>query len=142
MQERITAESCLTCGVCCLPTQYQDCFCDVSEEDLKRLGKRSRGRFVRPSLFSNLLLMFGGRRCVSAIIKTRIREIRSGPLKGKEVCACTFLSGSPMKQVKCLVYKSRPDTCREAVVPGDKTCRKLRKFWKGIIQTQCKGVKR
>jgi len=126
---------CLSCGACCVSLQDQDVYCDVSEEDLKRLGKawvRKNVLLSRP--FDMIAGLIDGNLASHGAIKTKWTKQRSGPLKGFELCSCVALKGSVMDTVKCSVYEKRPDTCRSAVVPGDRTCLDARRLFKDAIE--------
>lgn len=119
---------CRACGLCCVSLQDQPFFCDVTEEDMKRLGKR----FVRLNViytdpFSQLLAAMEGRWYPIAAIKTKWRTQRRGPLQSTQACTCVALRGSLLKQVSCRVYERRPESCREAIQPGDEECLALRR---------------
>jgi len=95
---------------------------------------------MRSGFMDMLLSVIDGGRGVSpAAITTRIREVRDGPFKGKETCTCWFLEGAPMKSVRCSIYRVRPSTCRETCSAGDRTCRKIRRYWRTVIREQCRG---
>lgn len=66
-------------------------------------------------------------------IKTKWKEMKTGPLAGYELNICAALRGSVMNQVSCSIYKNRPSTCHNAVVPGDTTCLQLRKVFMAAI---------
>jgi Fe-S-cluster containining protein len=123
--EKVTAKDCLTCGVCCVSLQDQDCFCDLTPEDEERLGAAwVRRNVLRTRLFD--FIASGGRLPWGAI-KTKWRKQQAGPLKGAEMLTCVALRGSILHRVQCSVYEKRPRTCREAVKPGDRTCLWLRR---------------
>lgn len=136
MAEKVTRKSCLSCGVCCMPFGYQTAFCDVDEKDIKRLGSYEK-HVLYADPFSSLLSAMDGGNHPEAALKTKVTMQRAGPFKGKETCACVCLRGTPMKSVRCAVYKNRPKTCREVVKPGDKWCLKARKFWRDVARDQC-----
>ena len=137
-KEHLNPKDCLSCGLCCMPLGYQDAFCNIDEDEIKRLDKNQRRHVMRSGIFDMLLASIDGGRGVSpAAITTRIREMKDGPFKGKEACTCYFLEGVPMKSVRCSVYKVRPSTCRVTCSAGDKTCRKIRKYWKAVLREQC-----
>jgi Fe-S-cluster containining protein len=112
----------------------QDAFCDVTPEDVGRLGKK----FVRLNvLLSRPIDVFAaaidGADYPSAAIKTKWRESKVGALKGFRFNVCVALRGSVMHKVSCSVYEDRPRVCREAVKPGDRTCREIRRTFKTTI---------
>lgn len=126
-REKITAKSCVTCGLCCMPVQRQDAFCDVSVEDLKRLDRRwVRNNVLGFSAMDRMLAAIDGYPLPAGALKTREHVAKHGPFRGQEVCACVALKGDPGHKVECRIYAKRPNTCRVAVVPGDETCRTLR----------------
>lgn len=118
---------CRTCGACCVALQDQEGFCDVTEKDVERLGKRfTRLHVVYPSTADHLSASLTGQKPSWGAIRARYRKQRSGPLKGIEANACVCLRGSLLKRVSCSIYDKRPEVCRKAVRPGDRTCRWLR----------------
>ena len=135
MSKKTPLPDCLSCGACCVAPRSQDAFCDVSAEDLERLG---RGWVKKNVLFSSpfdrLVSMIDGNQVPLAAIATKWTEQKSGPLKGHELCSCVALKGSVMNAVKCSVYEKRPETCKTAVVPGDRNCLDLRRAFKDAIE--------
>jgi Fe-S-cluster containining protein len=125
---------CRACGLCCVCNWDQDSFCDLLEEDEKRLGSRIlRGKVVRPTPFEQLAAELDGK-YVPASIKTHWVEQISGPLKGISTCSCVFLRGSLLKKVFCQVYEKRPRVCRIAVNSGDRTCKIIRKMTENLLR--------
>ena len=130
-REKVTGADCVSCGVCCLGPSSQRAFCDVSEEDAKRLPRRFvRLHVLQFSAFDQAAAAIEGRAMPWGAIKQRWQEQPAGPLKGYELKMCAALEGSILNKVRCSVYESRPTTCREAVVPGDRTCLRLRQDYK------------
>lgn len=125
----VTKPDCLSCGACCVAPNDQEVFCDVEEKDLERLGSAwvRRNVLLSSSLDRFAAALGGQSRDAYGAIKTRWTMQRSGPLKGFELCSCVALKGSVMSGVKCSVYEKRPETCRTAVIPGDRTCREIRR---------------
>jgi len=124
---KATAKDCRQCGACCVAPYDQDVLADLDESDLKRLNRRWIARNVGTwSLFDHALAGIDGRRLPYAAIKTAWKEQRCGPLKGAEVCACVALRGSVLHRTSCSIYKNRPESCRKAVKPGDRSCLSLR----------------
>lgn len=118
--------NCLTCGLCCCAPTGQDAFCDVTADDLKKIDKKFRLKVWRPSTFDRLASALSG------------EEPPYGALKTKQVgdfTVCVALAGEVGKSVSCQTYKTRPATCHEAVIPGDRTCRSLRKAYRGDLTT-------
>lgn len=113
--------NCLTCGLCCCAPAGQKEFCDVTEEDVKKLPKKFRLKLWRPSLFDRATARLQNEEYPFAALKTRSLG---------DFTACVALEGEIGKKVKCVIYKDRPAVCEEAVKPGDKTCRALRKAYK------------
>jgi Fe-S-cluster containining protein len=70
-----------------------------------------------------LLNEMDGKQQPAAVLATKTLKPRSGPLKGFALCACALLRGDLLKKNWCAVYKQRPFVCRDAVKPGDATCR-------------------
>jgi Fe-S-cluster containining protein len=141
--KKITRKTCLQCGACCTALHGQKAFCDVTPADEKRMGEKLRRRLVLyPSLLGGwepgksgvapqalhiLAAVVNGK--PYAAIKTKDVTQRSGPLKGIAVHVCAALTGSLMHQVKCTIYRVRPDVCHWAVKPGDRTCIKVRELF-------------
>jgi len=116
------APDCRACGLCCVSVYDQEVFCDVVESDCERLGVAWVKRNVMfPTLFEQLV---GG---VPPAIKTKWMAQRSGPMRGESACVCVALRGTLLKRVWCAVYDKRPQTCRDAVKPGDPVCLDLRR---------------
>jgi Fe-S-cluster containining protein len=135
VKESITAADCRKCGACCVAPYEQDTFCDVTPEDEERLGKK----FVRLNVLNSraidiLAAAIDGANYPSAAIKTKWRESKVGTLKGYRFNTCIALRGSVMHKVSCDVYEDRPRACREAVKPGDRTCREIRRTFKSTIE--------
>lgn len=126
-REVINAETCRSCGACCVAPSSQPEYCDVTAEDMRRLGKRFvRLHVIGPSPFDRLATALSG--CsTSAAIRTEWREQTTGPLKGWELNTCVALRGSVMNRVGCRVYDKRPRVCERAVKPGDNVCREIRR---------------
>lgn len=114
---------CLKCGVCCISLQDQDCYADVTDKDFQKLTPREKKQVVD---FDGIQILLSGR---NGAIATKWRKVRQGLLKTYEVCACVFLVGSPLVKCRCRIYGRRPESCRIAVKPGDKTCKEVRRLW-------------
>lgn len=118
---------CLTCGLCCMAPNTQNGFADLQPPDEARLGVRLCNKYViRATTFDLVAAALDGRTTPSGVVRTRLHVIKQGSLSGTEVCMCAALQGNPMHRVTCAIYDKRPDTCRNAVNPGDKTCNILR----------------
>ena len=125
----MTPPVCTTCGMCCVSLRDQRAFADVTTEDEERLGREFvRLHVVHTSTFDRLLGALDGREPPMGAIRTEWKEQKSGPLRGVQANACVALRGSLMRRVKCAVYERRPDACRNAIQPGDRTCRQLRNY--------------
>lgn len=112
----------------------QDAFCDVTPKDVERLGKKFvRLNVLRSRPIDVLAAAIDGADYPSAAIKTKWREQRAGTIKGFRLNMCAALRGSVMHKVSCSVYDDRPHVCREAVKPGDRTCREIRRSFKTTI---------
>jgi hypothetical protein len=134
MREEITAATCRSCGVCCVSLDEADCYCDVTVDDMERLGDAFVRRHVmlaRP--FDLLASAIDGGRFPPGVIKTAWKAQKTGPLKGCSACVCVALRGSLMHQTSCAVYAKRPEVCRKAVKPGDVTCRRVRRMFRDLI---------
>lgn len=139
-REVITAETCRSCGACCVAPHDQDAFCDVTAADEERLGRRFvRLNVLHSTPYDQLLRAMDGTRAVDGAIRTVWREQKAGPLKGYSGCACAALRGSVMSRVSCSVYERRPRACRVAVKPGDRTCREVRKMFARAIEELQEG---
>lgn len=133
---------CTECGLCCIVYAYadQNAFCNLCDEDIPRIPKQYR-RFIRGlSPFDRLCAELDGHP-VTAALATKVRRVRSGPLKDTEVCACALLRGDPLLHTRCAIYKNRPQVCRTAVVPGDRTCVELRRSVKAASVAYTKRIK-
>lgn len=129
--EKITANTCRSCGICCVSLTNSDVYCDVTVEDMKRLSKNFvRKNVVQSRLFDRLAHAIDGNRIPEGAIRTTWKKQKAGPLNDVEICACAALRGSVMHKVSCSVYENRPQVCQTAVIPGDKTCRQVR----GMVQ--------
>jgi Fe-S-cluster containining protein len=137
VREVITAETCRSCGACCAVPLDQEMFCDVTPEDEERLGEHFVRRHVlRLPIFDQLLASLDGRSLAPGAIATRWRTQRSGLFKGWEINTCVALRGSVLSRVSCSVYDQRPRACREAVKPGDRMCRTIRRELKEKLDAQ------
>jgi Fe-S-cluster containining protein len=129
-REVITAKTCLSCGACCWSMHDQERYCDVTPEDIERLPKK----FVRLNVIATrpfdmlVAALSGDNRTPAYAIATKWAKQTSGPFKGTEACVCAALKGSLMSKVSCTVYKDRPNVCRKAVKPGDRSCRDIRRL--------------
>jgi Fe-S-cluster containining protein len=127
----MTKPDCTKCGLCCLSLHDQQGFCDISEKDAKRLGKKFvRLHVLQSSTFDQMAALLDGHSVPWGVIKTTYKLIAKGPFKGVTVCACDQLRGDPSHKVRCAIYAKRPETCRTAMVPGEKACRDLRRMYK------------
>lgn len=125
---------CQRCGFCCVSPHEQDSFCDVDDTDIERMGIRlARANVLVHSVFDQALSMIEGRALPPGAIMTKWRHQQAGPFKGIDICACVFLRGSLMNQVSCRIYDRRPRACREAVKPGDRSCRELRRMFRNYL---------
>jgi Fe-S-cluster containining protein len=114
---------CTKCGLCCIPDYQCDFFVNLSEKDVARLPKRAQKLVHRWSPEG------------TPSLETVNRNIRRGPLKGAEICACVFLRGAPLVQVSCAIYAARPRVCRDAIKPGSRLCQRVRKDMKLWIES-------
>jgi Fe-S-cluster containining protein len=115
---------CLSCGLCCWAPGRQDSFCDVTEEEIKKLGmwgKRNIERFALEEL-----ILFGWKS--TGAIRTKWLKATQGHYKGCNLLVCRALKGNIMHDVKCKIYEKRPHACRVAIQPGDKSCKQLHKL--------------
>lgn len=116
-KETITAETCLTCGACCIPYE-EGPFVDLHSGDLERLGPGAARRLVEEDAL-------------------KIKEIHptKGLLNKCTVCACIALRGNPFHKVRCSIYQVRPQACRDAVKPGTRICRNVRSHYEQLIES-------
>ena len=127
--------NCTTCGICCVSPVDQPSFCDVDEDDEKRLGAQLvRCHVLYPSMVDAFATMLDHHPAPQGAIKTIWKEEWSGPFKGYQFCRCVFLQGSVMRKVKCRVYDDRPRVCRMAMKPGDKACTELRRSFQKAVE--------
>lgn len=112
---------CLRCGLCCCAPAGQDSFCDVAVEDRKRLPRKFKLQLWHPSIFDHVIAATENATYPHAALKTRELD---------DFTACVALEGIVGREVKCAIYVRRPIVCQEAVKPGGKTCRSLRKICK------------
>lgn len=134
-REKITAATCLECGLCCVSLHDQQTYCDITAKDEERLGKKFvRLHVLYPRPFDSLYVaMDGGPRMYGAI-KTAWVEHTRGPFKGVATCECVALKGSLLERTRCGVYDKRPEVCRKSVRPGDSACRESRKMVKKMLE--------
>jgi Fe-S-cluster containining protein len=114
---------CRTCGACCWSTLDQETYCDVTDEEAAAFSPQFRTRNIKQYSFFAMI----AEGAPPGALRTKWHVQAAGPLKGAEACVCCQLEGSLMHKVKCRIYDKRPETCRKAVKPGDKTCRWFRK---------------
>jgi Fe-S-cluster containining protein len=117
-REIITAATCRSCGACCWSMVDQEYYADVTPEDVERLPKR----FVKLHVVQS-----------EEAIATKWQKQAAGPFKGVSACVCAALRGSLMHRVSCSVYENRPRSCRNALQPGDRSCRETRRMFKAAI---------
>lgn len=133
-KEVITAATCKKCGLCCVAPTDQSAFCDVTKEDEKRLGRAFvRRHVIYPRAIDRLAALIDGASTPWGAIKTVRRRQTQGPLEGVKACCCSALEGDLLAHVSCRVYTRRPQVCREAVVPGDTTCRQIRRLYQEAL---------
>lgn len=128
---------CTTCGLCCISLDDNEVYCNLEEEDIDRIPKRYK-KYIQPvSVFRQLVAQVNSGLVedypVTALATKEIIP-RSGPCKGVTLCVCALLQGTPLKKISCAIYKQRPKACHKAVVPGDKTCRWIRKQVQEALQ--------
>jgi Fe-S-cluster containining protein len=131
--------NCTDCGACCTPALNTDRFCDLSEEDLETFSPQ----FLETNaVFTSILESIMDPRMPPAALRTKPLEAKSGPCKGHSFTACAMLVGSPMHKVRCKIYEKRPQVCRQAVIPGTRGCRAIRRHVKEMcfVKTAKNGV--
>jgi Fe-S-cluster containining protein len=100
----------------------------VTEADIKRLPKRAQQLVVHGgSAYERFFYTVQGLYGPLTALATKQTAITRGPLKRVEATVCACLSGNPLDRVACDVYEQRPEICRTAVKPGDRTCRVIRR---------------
>lgn len=120
---------CLSCGLCCVALHDQAAYCNITKAETKRLGAWGKKNVLLSQPADRFAYMFNGSgEPPYGAIKTEWTMQKAGPLKGCETCSCVALVGSVLNKVRCSIYEKRPQTCREAVVPGDRTCLNLRRM--------------
>ena len=135
MSKRVTKDDCRSCGACCVSLEGQDVYCDITEDDEKKLSKRFvKLNVLHSSPMDLLTASMDGSFWPQAAIRTKWTKQRTGPFKGIEACQCVALHGSLMHRTSCSIYKNRPQTCRKAVKPNDKTCRWVRSEMKAAAE--------
>lgn len=117
-----SAYDCRKCGICCTSLTWEDTYVNLTPTDEKRLGKH----YVRLNV-------------INGEIRTRPTVNKAGPLKGAEDCRCVSLRGSLGKQVSCAIYEKRPDICKKALKPGDRTCRQIRRLFNDMLERDVIG---
>lgn len=126
----MSTPDCQTCGLCCVTLDDQEVWCDVTPEDEKRLPKKFvRLNVLKPTTAHQLAAALHGHELPYAAIKSKWTKQTSGSLKGVSACACVALQGNLLHKVRCKVYKTRPQACRDAMQPGDDACLELRGLW-------------
>lgn len=127
LKDLVATPNCQECGACCVAFHDQDAFANVDEDDMTRMGpKLVRLLVLQPSSFDSLALALSGNVAQTAI-KTKWVKNRTGPLRDFKLCRCKALDGDVLNQVSCSIYETRPRVCREAVKPGDRVCREVRR---------------
>lgn len=108
---------CQTCGLCCIPVWgKQDVFCDLTEDDVRRLPTKQHVVYPSPMEALAAAMTFDDT-LPFALLKTK----RLG-----NTTPCVYLQGRPGEKVSCQIYEQRPQTCRESMTPGEPACLKLR----------------
>lgn len=124
MREVITKETCRSCGACCTLQHDQDVYVDMTSKDVAKLSKK----FVRLHVVYDFLSRD------RFFIRAKWKTQKTGPLKDFSFCRCVALRGSVMHKVSCSIYKNRPEACRDAVRPGDRACREIRREMRHQIE--------
>ena len=133
-KEIITSRTCRSCGACCISPTDQEVFADVTKEDMEKMGRRLVRLHVLQPTFYDQFVGILNRSYTPPAIKTKTSKMKSGLLRGWTVTRCNALDGVPMKKVSCRIYKVRPDVCKNAVKPGDKVCRQIRRQLFDIVE--------
>lgn len=126
MTLRPIVPDCRACGLCCTADR-PEVYCGLEPHELAALPPSFRDACVRVlDAGDDLASAVDGRRPY-AIIQTRERPVRSGPLAGTSLWQCAALSGEPAEAVECTIYETRPHACREVVNAGDASCQAMRR---------------
>ncbi len=126
-REVITPETCLSCGLCCTAPFGQLAFADVTNEDMKRLGRKFvRLHVAQFTTFDKLAAALDGKQIPDGAIKTTHHRLN----KSLMYTACSQLKGKLLEKTECAIYEKRPQVCKTAVVPGDRACRRIRTSYK------------
>jgi len=120
---KLTSADCRKCGICCTSLTWEDTYVNLTPKDEERLGKR----YVRLNV-------------INGEIRTKPTVNKAGPLKGAEDCRCVSLRGSLGKQVSCAIYEKRPDVCKKALKPGDRTCKQIRALFNDMLERDVIGA--
>ncbi len=116
---KMTSDDCRRCGICCTSLTWEDTYVNLTPQDEVALGKR----FVRLHV-------------VRSEIRTSPTLNKTGPLKGVQDCRCVALRGSLLSAVSCSVYERRPDVCRNALSPGDRTCQDAKRLFQDMLERE------
>lgn len=114
---------CQKCGACCCSISDQASFCDLTNDEVEAFSPQFRSRnVVYYGVFEQLTHAYP-----PAALRTKWMKHKAGRFKGCEVLVCCQLEGSVLHRVKCRIYDRRPGVCKQAVKPGDKNCRWIRR---------------
>jgi Fe-S-cluster containining protein len=106
---------CTRCGACCIAEEDSHYHAELSGAEIERGFFGPRGRYNR------YVVSIWGDGTGQEALATRWRTVSAGPLRTAQICACALLRGSPLVQVACAIYPSRPEVCR-GFRRGSKTC--------------------
>lgn len=118
----------LTCGACCVSLENDQAFCNVDEEDQKRLDRRFLAKHLRTVYFP----MEG---TAEEALAVKDIKAKTGPLKGIHMNVCVALRGSPMSRVSCSIYSKCPKVC-DSIKAGDKTCLRICRLFQAAADAE------
>lgn len=128
MTDPVAKPDCRRCGLCCISLTDEETWAEVTLADAERLGSPWCKRHVigHDVVYQMTRAAVEGKAAYLGGIETKWREVKAGPLKGVEACACVALRGSLMHRVSCRIYDKRPKVCKTALSPGDPACLETR----------------
>jgi Fe-S-cluster containining protein len=141
--------SCNNCGACCrhmgAPLDYEQFVYGEQSSELMESGNYNRWLDMPEALKSELKAYFDGVRsgAIPAVIKYTDKQFAaavSGDEAALEIIANSIMEQTPNKAIACIWYDQqkhtcknyewRPDTCRDALEPGDEACLATRKAFR------------
>lgn len=101
---RLTEKDCQACGACCGPPYVAPTYIDLTRDDVRRLPRGYRLRYVTKNS--------------APALQTKTTE---------DGIVCVALRGRIGTRVSCAIYERRPDACRR-FLPGSRKCLALRAY--------------